>query len=63
MLTSRVTIQNGSIYAWVDNDEKPWIEQPFNPNTQDLWESESQAKAWADQWILDYNNRPEPTPV
>jgi hypothetical protein len=63
MLTSRTSVENSVIYAWVDNEGNPWIEQPFNPNTQDPWTSESQAKAWADNWIEEYNNRPEPTPL
>ena len=63
MLTSRSTTEAGIIYAWVDNEEKPWIEQPFDPNTQVPWTSESQAKAWADNWIAEFNNRPEPTPL
>jgi hypothetical protein len=63
MLTSRSTIEAGIIYGWIDNEEKPWIEQPFNPDTQEAWTSESQAKAWADNWIVEFNNRPEPTPL
>jgi hypothetical protein len=63
MLTSRTSIENGIIFAWVDNEEKPWIEQPFNPNGHQPWASELDAKAWADNWIVEFNNRPEPTPL
>jgi len=65
MLESRVTIENGNIIAWIDRDETPWIEQPFYPsgNGPEEWDSEEAAKAWADNWIVEFNNRPEPTPL
>ena len=63
MLTSRTSIENEVIYAWVDKDEKAWIEQPFSPDTHKNWSSEAEAKAWADNWIEEFNNRPEPTPL
>lgn len=55
-LTSRATTSNGEITAWVDNDNTPWIEQPFNPTSeQSAWASEEEALAWADAWITKRN--------
>jgi len=62
-LTSRVTISDNTIMAWIDLDNVPWIEQPFEPETHEAWTSESEAQSWADNWIEEFNNRPEPTPL
>lgn len=50
-LTSRTTVDNSVIHAWVDSDGTPWVEQPFNPDTRSAWETEAQAKQWADSLI------------
>jgi hypothetical protein len=65
MLTSRITIENDQITAWIDKDGVAWIEQPFFPsgNGPEEWSSEEAAQSWADNWIEEYNNRPEPTPL
>lgn len=63
MLTSRVTVENDQIIAWIDKDGTAWIEQPFFPNTQNAWASEHDALTWADNWIEEFNNRPEPQPL
>jgi hypothetical protein len=62
-LTSRVTNENNLIVAWVDSDNVAWIEQPFNPADHEDWSSEEEAKDWADNWIVEFNNRPESTPL
>lgn len=63
MLTSRVSFENEIICAWVDKEDTPWIEQPFNPNGHQPWASELAAKTWADSWIEEFNNTPEATPL
>lgn len=51
-LTSRTTISNGVIHAWVDSDGTPWVEQPFNPiEGNPNWESEAEALSWANNFI------------
>ena len=62
-LTTRIEIENDVIVAYIDNDSTAWIEQPFNPATQEEWSSEEDAQAWADNWIVSFNNTPEPTPL
>lgn len=63
MLESRVSVENENIVAWVDKDGVPWIEQPFSPQNNLPWVTEEDAKSWADAWIEEFNNRPEPTPL
>ena len=62
-LTTRIENVSGNIIAYVDNNSVAWIEQPFNPATQSDWSSVEEAETWADNWIIAFNNRPEPTPL
>lgn len=52
-LTARTSNEDGTICAWVDNDGTPWIEQPFNPDTQSKWSSDENALAWANAFIAE----------
>ena len=62
-LTTRITNEDGVVTVWIDNDGLPSIEQPFNPLSHEDWSSEEEAQSWADAWIVEYNNKPEPTPL
>ena len=64
-LTYRITNENNQIIVWIDSDNVPWIEQPFFPsgNGPVDWDSEESAELWAENWITEYNNRPESTPL
>jgi hypothetical protein len=46
------------ITAWIDKDDSVCIEQPFNPEKAGAaWESEEEAKSWADSHALMLNNQ------
>lgn len=54
-LTAKVTTENDGITAWVYIGNKPWIRQPYDPNNGPF-ESDAEALAWAEDFIVQQQN-------
>lgn len=55
------TFEDGvlSIWTWYsDNSGAPTVLQPFDPRTNEAWESEEVASAYADEWLSLPGNQP-----
>lgn len=55
------TFEDGILRIWTwysDASGHPTILQPFDPSTNEAWESEEVASAYADEWLALPGNQP-----
>jgi hypothetical protein len=51
--TVRITNDAEGINAWIDQDGEVCIKQPHAPSSTEVWDTEAEAKAWADKHAAD----------